>query len=46
LSLFIYCIEKDPRGLKLESVDLTSIDNAGQTLNLALSVSGLVLNSQ
>jgi hypothetical protein len=46
LSRFIYDIEKDPMGLKLESVDLSSRDNTGQQLTLALQVSGLVLNSQ
>lgn len=46
LSRFIYDIEKDPLGLKLESVDFSSRDNTGQQLTLALQVSGLVLNSQ
>jgi len=46
LSRFIYDIEKDPMGLKLESVDLSSRDNTGQQLTLALQVSGLVLTSQ
>ena len=46
LSRFIYDIEKDPMGLKLESVDLSSRDNTGQQITLALQVSGLVLTSQ
>jgi hypothetical protein len=46
LSRFIYDIEKDPMGLKLESVDFSSRDNTGQQLTLALQVSGLVLTSQ
>jgi len=45
LSRFIYDIEKDPMGLKLESVDFSSRDNTGQQMTLALQVSGLVLNS-
>ena len=46
LSRFIYDIEKDPMGLKLESVDFSSRDNTGQQITLALQVSGLVLTSQ
>jgi len=46
LSRFIYDIEKDPMGLKLESVDFSSRDNTGQQMTLALQVSGLVLTSQ
>ncbi len=46
LSRFIYDIEKDPLGLKLESVDFSSRDNTGQQLTLGLQVSGLVLTSQ
>jgi hypothetical protein len=46
LSRFIYDIEKDPMGLKLESVDFNSRDNTGQQLTLALQVSGLVLTGQ
>ncbi|HKS35928.1 MAG TPA: hypothetical protein VJW76_01975 [Verrucomicrobiae bacterium] len=46
LSRFIYDIEKDPMGLKVESVDFSSRDNTGQQMTLALQVSGLVLNSQ
>jgi len=45
LSRFIYDIESDPLGLKLESVDFNSHDNTGQQLSLGLQVSGLVLNS-
>ena len=45
LSRFIYDIEKDPLGLKLESVDFSSRDNTGKQMTLALQVSGLVLNS-
>ncbi|HEY2573328.1 MAG TPA: hypothetical protein VGH65_04635 [Verrucomicrobiaceae bacterium] len=43
---FIYDVEKDPMGLKLESVDFSSRDNTGQKMTLGLQVSGLVLNSR
>lgn len=46
LCRFIYDIEKDPMGLRLESVDFSSRDNTGQKMTLGLQVSGLVLNSQ
>ena len=46
LSRFIYDIEKDPMGLKLESVELSTRDNTGQQLVLDLQISGLVLLSQ
>ena len=43
LSRFLYDIEKDPMALKLESVELSARDNAGQELAMGLRVSGLVL---
>lgn len=43
LTQFLYDIENDPMALKLESVELSSHDNAGQQLTLGLQVSGLVL---
>jgi hypothetical protein len=46
LCRFIYDVEKDPMGLKLESVDFSSRDNTGQKMTLGLQVSGLVLNFQ
>jgi len=45
LSQFLYDIEKDPMALKLESVELSAHDTAGQQLTLGLQISGLVLNS-
>lgn len=45
LSRFIYDIEKDPLGLKLESVEITARDKEGQQLALGLQVSGLVLTA-
>ena len=44
LTRFLYEVEKDPLALKVESVEITSRDNDGQQLSLALQVSGLVLN--
>jgi hypothetical protein len=45
LAKFIYDVERDPMGLKVEQVDFSSRDNTGQQLSLGLQVSGLVLNS-
>lgn len=46
LSKFLFDIEKDPMALKVDSVELSAKDNTGQSLNLGLQISGLVLNSQ
>jgi Tfp pilus assembly protein PilO len=43
LSRFLHDIENSPMALKIESLDLSSKDNSGQTLTLSLNVSGLVL---
>lgn len=43
---FLYNIEKDPMGLKLESVEISSRDNEGQQISLGLQLSGLILNSR
>ena len=43
LTRFLYEIEKDPLGLKVESVELTSRDDNGQQLQLGLQISGLQL---
>lgn len=45
LSQFLYDIEQGP-ALKLDSVELSARDSAGQQLNLALQISGLVLIPQ
>ena len=42
---FLYDIERDPMGLKLESVEISSRDNDGQQISLGLQVSGLILNT-
>ena len=43
LSQFLYQIEKGPMALKLDSVELSAHDNAGQQLTLGLQISGLAL---
>jgi hypothetical protein len=45
LSRFLYDLENGPMALRLESVDLSSRDNNGQQLTLALQLSGLALTS-
>jgi hypothetical protein len=46
LSRFLYQVERDPMAVKLESVELSAHDKEGRQLQLALQLSGLVLNSQ
>lgn len=46
LSRFLFEIENDPMPLQLESVALTANDEKGQTLTLALEISGLALVPQ
>ena len=43
LSQFLFDIEKSPSAVKIDSVELTARDNAGQDLALGLRLSGLVL---
>ena len=43
LSRFLYDIEKGPAALRLDSVELSARDPAGQQLTLGLQVSGLAL---
>jgi hypothetical protein len=43
LSRFLYEVEKSPLALRVDSVELTSRDDAGQKLTLGLLVSGLRL---
>jgi hypothetical protein len=45
LAKFIYELEKDPMALRIESLEITSRDESGQTLSLGLQVSGLVLTT-
>jgi hypothetical protein len=44
LTRFLYEIEKDPLGFKLDQVDLTSQDERGALLTMGVQVSGLALN--
>lgn len=44
ITRFLYEIEKDPMGLRLDIVEITARDDRGQRLTLALQVSGLQLN--
>jgi hypothetical protein len=43
LSKFLYAIEKDPLGVKVDTVDITSRNPGGEQLTLGLLVSGLQL---
>ena len=43
LTRFLYDVEKDPLALKIEAVEISTRDNEGQQLSLALQVSGLIL---
>jgi hypothetical protein len=43
---FVYEIEKDPLALKVESVEITTRDNNGQQLAMAVQVSGLLLTPE
>ncbi len=45
LSRFLYEIEQDPLGLKVEIVEITARDTGGEQLTLGLQVNGLYLNS-
>jgi hypothetical protein len=46
LTRFLYDVEQDPMAFKVEIVEITSHDNNGRQLSLALQVSGLLLNPQ
>jgi hypothetical protein len=43
LSRFLYEVEKDPLALKVESIEITSHDDSGRQLTLALQLNGLML---
>ena len=43
LSQFLYDIEKGPLALRLDTVELSSHDNAGQQMTLGLEINGLAL---
>lgn len=44
LTRFLYDLEHDPLGIKVEIVEMTSRDTRGEQLSLGLQVSGLMLN--
>lgn len=44
LTRFLYELERDPLGLKVDLVDITARDGRGDQLSLGLQVSALVLN--
>ncbi len=46
LSQFLYNVEKGPMALKLDSMELSTRDTAGQQLTLGIEVSGLALVNQ
>jgi Tfp pilus assembly protein PilO len=46
LTRFLYDVERDSLALKVEAVEITTRDNEGQQLSLALQVSGLLLSPQ
>ena len=41
---FLYQVERDPLGVKVDSLELTARDNEGAQLALVVQVSGLLLN--
>jgi Tfp pilus assembly protein PilO len=41
---FLYLIERDPLGVKVDSLELTARNNEGSQLALVIQVSGLLLN--
>lgn len=43
LTRFLYAMEKDSMGVKVESLEITSRDDNGRTLSVGLTVSGLIL---
>jgi hypothetical protein len=43
LAKFLYNMEKDPLGVKIEAFELTSRDDNGRQLTLGMNLSGLVL---
>ena len=45
LTRFLYSVEQDPLALKVEGMQITSRDNDGQQLGLALQVSGVLLGA-
>lgn len=46
VSRFLYELEKDPLALKIEDLEITSRDNAGQQISVAVRFSGLQLTRE
>lgn len=46
LARFLYELEKDPLGLKVESMEIATHDDKGQQLTLGIQISGLLLTPQ
>jgi len=46
ISRFLYEIEKDPLALRVESLEITTRDNNGQQLAMAVQLSGLLLTPE
>lgn len=46
MTKFLYEVEKDPLGVKVENMELSSRDDNGQQIALGLQVSGLLLGAQ
>ena len=44
ISRFLFQIERDPLGVKVDSMELTTKDNEGAQLALVVQISGLLLN--
>lgn len=44
ISRFLYEVENDRMGVKVDNVEISSRDDSGRTLSLGLEVSGLLLN--
>ena len=44
IASFLYQVERDALGVKVDSLELTSRDQSGEALTLVLQVSGLVIN--
>ena len=46
LTRFLYLLEQDPLGIRIESMALATRDNDAQQLTLTLQVSGLLLKNR
>jgi Tfp pilus assembly protein PilO len=45
LSKFLYDVEREPSALKLDAIELKTVDKEGQQLTLGVQISGLVLTT-